>query len=89
MTPDMCVIDRIAQVLASTGAPADVSDPADASANELHQAFPKGFVNNIRPRIALGNSLNSLYALGKSPLRISIERVQSRDHSQSTGFRFL
>src|ERR1043166_20673 len=69
--------------------PTFADDPAEASANELHEAFPKGFVNNIRPRIALGNSLNSWYALGKSPLRISIERVQSRDHSQSTGFRFL
>jgi hypothetical protein len=36
-----------------------------------------------------GNTLNSLYALRKSPLRTSVERVQSRDHSQSTGFRFL
>jgi hypothetical protein len=37
----------------------------------------------------VGNRLNSLNALGKSPLRRSVERVQSRDHSQSTGFRFL
>jgi hypothetical protein len=53
------------------------------------QTFPKDFAIAPRPRILLGNNLNSLYALGKSPLRISIERVQSRDHSQSTGFRFL
>ena len=54
MTPDMCVIDRIAQVLASTGAPADVSDPADASANELHEAFPKGFVNSLKAQNCIG-----------------------------------
>jgi hypothetical protein len=36
-----------------------------------------------------GNNLNSLHALGKSPLRRKVKRVQSRDHSQSTGFRFL
>ena len=38
---------------------------------------------------SMGNRRNSSNAPGKSPLRKRVERVQRRDPSQSTGFRFL
>ena len=52
-------------------------------------AVPKDFTKSTQAENRMRNRLNSLNALGKSPLRKRDERVQSRDHSQSTGFRFL
>ena len=49
----------------------------------------KDFAKAFTSEISTGNCLNCLYAFRKSPLRRRVERVQSRDHSQSTGFRFL
>jgi hypothetical protein len=46
------------------------------------------FAKTSRTENHVGNSFNSLDALGKSPLRISVERVQSRNHILSTRFRY-
>ena len=53
------------------------------------RVLERGFSRDTEAEISVGNRPNSWHALGKSPLRRRVERVQSRDHSQSTGFRFL
>jgi hypothetical protein len=55
VTPDMRVIDRIAQVLASTaGCAGDVRDVADRERQRALRGVSKGFVNNINAQNCIG-----------------------------------
>src|SRR5678815_1215822 len=54
-----------------------------------HEHYSNDFKMCARSPADVGNRLSSLYTLGKSPLRIRVERVQSRDYRVSTSFRYL